>query len=104
MKTVNTLRCHFWVLLAIAVDIGVAALVVITNQTDIELPYAKNNAIQTLQNSLPQFAALIAGIVVFINRNAIRELMTVDAKRKIASRGLTLQQLGYRNIIGESGV
>jgi len=104
MRTANILRCHFWVLLAIVVDIGVAALVVITNKHDIELPYPKTNTIQTLQNYLPQFAALIAGIVVFINRNAIRALMTVDAKREIVSRGLTLQQLGYRNIICESAL
>src|ERR1700733_5091150 len=104
MRTVNALRCHFWVLLAIAVDLGVAVLVVITNKHDIELPYPKNNTIQTLQNYLPQFAALLAGIVVVINRNAIAALMTVNAKREIVSRGLTLEQLGYRDIIGESAV
>jgi len=104
MRTVNALRCHFWVLLAIVVDLGVAALVVITNEFDIELPYPKTNVIHTLQSSLTQIAALLAGIVVFINRNAIRALMTVNAKREIASRGLTLQQLSYRDIICESAV
>ena len=99
MRTVNALRCHFLVLLAVAVDLGVAALVVITNQIDIPLPYPKNDPIQTLQTYIPQFGTLIGVIVVATNRAAIVALMTVEAKREIASRGVTLQQLGYRDII-----
>ena len=102
MRTVTSLRCHFWVLLAIAVDLGVAALVVITNKQDIVLPHPQNNVTQTLQNYLPTFGTLLGVIVAFINKNAITALMTVEAKRKIVSSGLTLKQLAYYDTIGKT--
>ena len=100
MRTVTSLRCHLWVLLAIAVDIGVAVLVVITNKQDILVPHPKNNVTQALQNYLPAFGTLIGVIIAVINKNAISALMTVEVKRKIVSSGLTLKQIGYYDTIG----
>lgn len=101
MRTVTALRCHLWAFLAVVVDLGVVALIVITNKVDIELPYAKTNLEQTLQDNLPTFGQLIAAIVLFINKSAITSLITVKAKRNIASKGVTLQQLSYYDIICE---
>lgn len=100
-KAITSLRCHALVLLALVLDLGVAALVALTYKKDILLPFAKNTIERNLQNYLPTFGTILGAGVAYANKSAISALVTIQARRRMASRGLTFKQISYYDVLCE---
>lgn len=100
MRVVNALRTHFWVLLSLFLDLGVAGLVVLTYKYDLLLPFPKSTVEKNMQDFLPTFGTLLGGIVAYVNKNAISAIVTVHARRRMASKGVTFRQLSYYDELG----